>query len=273
MGRRRGLSRIEVLVILSVVGAVALFVLCAGILVLTQRRAREQAKRTVCLNNLKILTLAWHMYADDNDGKIVNGMAGTDREEDGVVVEKAWTGKDWHDDYKSGAQLDSTEQERAILSGALWKYCTHLRPYRCPAGLEGEVRTYSIVDSMNGQARRGTDDLVVKRLTQIFKPAPPLRPLFIDVGWATPGSFAVHYDKEQWWDPPPARHGREVTLSFADGHSVYWKWKGADTRKLARSADRTRPRSHIAPETAEGKEDLHRFQRAVWGRLGYTPSD
>lgn len=271
MGKRRGLSRIEVLVILSVVGAVALFVLCAGILIVTQRRAREQAKGTFCQHNLKMLTLAWIMYADENGDKIVNGMAGTDREEDGVVIEKAWTGKDWHDDYKSGAQLDWTEQDKAIRSGALWEYCVDVGPYRCPAGLEGEMRTYSIVDSMNGQARKGTDDLVVKSRMRIRNPSQRL--VFIDVGWAAPGSFAVHYDKEQWWDPPPAQHGREVTLSFADGHSAHWKWRGTDTRKLARSADRTRLRSRIAPATTEGKEDLHRFQIAVWGQLGYTPSD
>jgi prepilin-type processing-associated H-X9-DG protein len=271
MDRRRGLSRTEVLVILSVVGAVALFVLCWGILMLAQRRAREQAKRTVCLNNLKILMLALNMYLDDNDYKIVNGMAGMDRKEDGVVVEKAWTGRDWHDDYKNGAQLDSTEQERAIRSGALGEYCRHLGAYRCPAGLEGEMRTYSIVDSMNGQARKGTDDLVVKSWMRIRNPRQRL--VFVDIGWATPSSFAVHYDKEQWWDPPPVRHGDGTNVSFADLHTECWKWKGTDTIKLGRSADRTRPRSHISPDTAEGKEDLHRFQIAVWGKLGYTPGD
>jgi hypothetical protein len=29
----------------------------------------------VCLNNLKQLQLAWLLYNDDNDGKIVNGEA------------------------------------------------------------------------------------------------------------------------------------------------------------------------------------------------------
>ena len=34
---------------------------------------RRRAKRTLCLINLRQLTLAWTQYADDNDGKIVRG--------------------------------------------------------------------------------------------------------------------------------------------------------------------------------------------------------
>ena len=41
-------------------------------------RAREQGKRAACLSNLKQLQLAWVMYADDFDGKIVNGSASWD---------------------------------------------------------------------------------------------------------------------------------------------------------------------------------------------------
>ena len=36
---------------------------------------RRKAKRMVCLTNLKQLTLAWNIYADDNNQKIVNGEA------------------------------------------------------------------------------------------------------------------------------------------------------------------------------------------------------
>ncbi len=36
-------------------------------------RVKEQGRRAVCLSNLKQLGLAWTMYADENDDKIVNG--------------------------------------------------------------------------------------------------------------------------------------------------------------------------------------------------------
>ena len=36
-----------------------------------RQRAREQGKRAVCLSNLKQLALAWIMYADENDDKLL----------------------------------------------------------------------------------------------------------------------------------------------------------------------------------------------------------
>ena len=44
-----------------------------SILMPALNRVKEHGKRTVCLNNLKQLSLAWNLYADDYNGKIVNG--------------------------------------------------------------------------------------------------------------------------------------------------------------------------------------------------------
>ncbi|MBA7636271.1 hypothetical protein ES703_43887 [subsurface metagenome] len=237
-------------------------------------RAREQGKRAVCLNNLRQLQLAWILYAEENNDKLVNGAAGMDR-----PGELPWTGKDWHDDYKSGEQLPEDQQISEIKKGALWPYCKNLNLYRCPSGIQGEMRTYSIVDSMNGTPQPGNsmgrgpseiiDELIIKNRMQISSPGQ--RVVFIDVGRAAPDSFAVYYNKEKWWDPPPVRHGGGVTVSFADGHSEYWKWKGKETIKLGKTADRTRPLSNIIPQSSEGKVDLYRLQKAVWGKWGYEP--
>ena len=247
-----------------------------------RRRARERA---ICLNNLRQLTLAWIMYADENDDKIVNGMAGKDREEGGVISEKAWTGKDWADGYEAGAQLPEDEQIKEIKEGSLWPYCKNIKLYSCPVGLPGQIRTYSIVDSMNGIPRSGTHHdnkvgvrvgrtvLWIKKRTEIISPGPAYRLVFVDVGRATPDSFAVHYDKEQWLARPPVRHAKGTHVSFVNGPSEYWEWKARETVKLGKSTDRSSSNINIVPQSYKGKEDLHRLQKAVWGKLGYTPSD
>ena len=255
--------------VFAIVGIAVPVVVCflgIGLLIPALNGAREQGKRAVCLNNLRQLTLAWIVYADENDDKLVNGAAGSSR-----VGELHWVGKDWHDDYKSGEQLPEDQQISEIKKGALWPYCKNVKLYHCPAGFQGDIRTYSIVDSMNGVPRPRTkeDHVWVKRRMQI--PSRDKRMVFLDVGRAAPDSFAVYYDKEQWWDPPPIRHGKGTNVSFADGHSEYWKWKGKETIKLGKTADRTRPLSNIIPQSPESKEDLHRLQKAVWGKLGYTP--
>src|SRR5690606_21136621 len=52
---------------------IAIIAILAAMLLPALSRAKEQAKRTACKNNLKQLTLATIMYADDHQGKYAYG--------------------------------------------------------------------------------------------------------------------------------------------------------------------------------------------------------
>jgi prepilin-type processing-associated H-X9-DG protein len=249
---------------------------------------RERAKRTVCLSNLKQLTAAWNLYTDENNDRIVNGEAYLDPigppaapvPTSGIHKgERYWTGNDCASNFMLGEQRPQYIQIQAIRAGALYPYCGTEKLYRCPAGIRGQMRTYSIADSMNGMPREGTISgnvgvrvgntvLWVKKRSEITIPPPASRTVFIDVGRILPDSYAVHYLWPRWWDPPPVRHNDGATLSFADGHTEYWKWKGRDTIAAGKM---TNPMHQFQPVTAAGREDLQRMQKAVWGRLSYTP--
>ncbi|MDT8303690.1 MAG: prepilin-type N-terminal cleavage/methylation domain-containing protein, partial [Sedimentisphaerales bacterium] len=69
-GFPRGFTLIELLVVIAIIAVLM------AILMPALSRVREQGKRAVCLSHLKQLGLVWIMYADDNDGYIVNGAAG-----------------------------------------------------------------------------------------------------------------------------------------------------------------------------------------------------
>ena len=275
-----GFTLIELLVVIAIIA------ILMAVLMPTLHRAREQGRRAACLSNLRQLGLAWVVYADDNDGFVVNGAAGCPPTDIRHPGEEPWVGVCWHANYSQGEQLPRDQQEQAIMSGALWPFCPDRGLFRCPTAYRGEMLTYAIVHGMNGNPPEGTwrdvggrrmpviEDgvtLWVKNRNQIHKPAPSLRMVFIDEGWATSFSYAVHYVQEQWWDDPMVRHGDGTNVSFADGHSEYWKWKGLDTRKQGKNRDRSHP-GQWQPETPGGYQDLYRLQKATFGRLGYQPT-
>ncbi len=247
---------------------------------------RERAKRTVCLANLRQLMSAWMAYADENDGKIVNGAAGMTWGT-GDRREIPWVGRCWGNPYNRDAPLPQEAQIEGIREGALWPYVRETRLYRCPDGHPGQMLTYAIVDSMNGFPRAGTSQgagpdakgikvgdtmLWIKKLAEIVAPGPAERMVFIDRGWSWPNSFAVHYSTEAWWDMPPVRHWDGTSVTFADGHCEHWRWQGEETILTGRGRGLGQLDVGYALPTPEDKNDLHRLQIAVWGRLGYVPS-
>ena len=72
-----------------------------------------------------------------------------------------------------------------------------------------------------------------------------------------------------------------MTLSMADGHAEYWRWKGRETVSIPRKRVpvpffdldlfvEVLAGGDYEPQTEDGLYDLQRLQRAIWGRLGYT---
>ena len=264
MRQVRGFTLIELLVVIAIIAVLM------GVLMPALSRAREQGKRAVCENNLKQLTLAWGLYADDNNGKLVNGQAG--------MLVNPWVGQTWLS-YQQGTYQTAPVQEAAIKGGALWKYVSNLGVYKCPTGRRGELQTYGITDSMNGLTngrnlpannRSGKTVCLIKQLSEIVTPAASMRAVFLDEGRTTPDTYAVYYDRSVWWDPPLVRHGQGTCLSFADHHVEYWKWKERATMILAKDADENKYfSSPSVPLSQPNSEDIRRIATATWGRVGF----
>ncbi len=294
--QHRAFTLIELLVVIAIIA------LLLALLFPVLRSARESGQRTVCLSNLRQLTLAWLAYATEHDSKLVLGCAflsgGSTDGQTGRMVEirKGWVGSAFSFPESRSAVVENPDK------GALWPWIQDIDVYRCPRGRTGHALTYTTLIGANGQPvvegtywpdsapghgtswvvagkRVGSTVLRLTRLTDIISPGAGQRAVFMDMG-QTPASndFYVHYLYPKWYvaSAPPIRHRDGVTLSMADGHAEYWRWKGRDTVNMPRKLVPVRSlfnevldAGDCEPQTEDGLYDLQRLQKATWGRLGY----
>lgn len=273
--RRRAcaFTLIELLVVISIIA------LLLSVLLPALNKAKEQARKTVCLSNQNQLTLAWMQYAVENNDKIVNGGTGRSGQWGIPNGESGWV--DWTAgttipfyqptmEYSSFGQGIEAQQED-IRNGAMFDYCgKNVNFYLCPKAVIGNARTYAIVDSMNGWPVGG--GRTIKKASSVRSPSRRL--VFIDCGEQTLSSWTItvpNPNNSTWCEPPPSRHGLGTTFSFADGHSEYWKWGHANTKMLGAMTLYDYVDNFPlwkVPSTTPGpapNPDHQRIQRGVWG--------
>jgi prepilin-type N-terminal cleavage/methylation domain-containing protein/prepilin-type processing-associated H-X9-DG protein len=236
-GRDHGFTLIELLVVIAIIAILAAMLLPA----LTQ--AKKKAQGIACINNLKELTLAAHIYAGDfQDAIPIN---------DGNV--DAWVTGDV-------SQLPGATNTANIIAGMLWPYNNSLGIYQCPgdkdlvAGANApRVRNYSLNGMMGSNEGFGSDvHPGIKentKLSMVINPGPSTASFFVDEQSSTTkattsiddGYFAVDsggagsgsaYNSDIWRNVVSSRHGDFGQLSYADGHAGIMKWLEPDTYSL-----------------------------------------
>ena len=228
-------------------------------------RARQQAEAVACLNHLKQLTLAWHLYAIDQSDWLSPAETRADtpgfpRWVDGMITPPI------------GRIQDATNSALLLAPGPghLGPYVKKAEVFHCPGddsrtnhlkrvgprrvrsytmngfigfgggGTGGNLETGLVFDP-DAFVRMG--DFRAKALADIF--------LLIDTHeqTITHGMFLLQppyappdYSWITAW--PAGRHGRRCPLSFADGHGEIRKWLDSRTAPDARRAGQSTVHSH-----------------------------
>ena len=239
----RGFTLVELLVVIAIIA------LLMGLLLPALARARSQAKRIVCLSGLRQLVLGWVSYAENNDGKLVNG--GQPPSNTPAPTEPYWCtsfntptdpGYDWclPGGSSTGCPaggLTYDQRVEKLKKGALFRFCSNIKSYRCPEADKNTHRTYVIPESMNAHWTNAVEGDVVKRMGQLKNSKE--RTVFFEERQVTPDTFVFAYNTNAvtvYWnsDKPDVMHGDGGNYGFADGHADYHKWECKSTVELAK---------------------------------------
>lgn len=198
---------------------IAIIAILAAMLLPALSKAKANAQKIQCLNNLGQLQLCWHLYALDDSGRIVPNKA-----ESGIrtIGLESW--------ISGSAKFDDSPTN--IQNAALSPYNQSIAIYHCPSDkslVEGKTilrfRSYGMsYPWMNGEPNGCR---ITRKESDIRDPGPSHASVLWDENEDSIDNGALGIlpaGTWQWWNWPASRHRRGCTVSFADGHAEYWRW-------------------------------------------------
>ena len=222
----RAFTLIELLVV------VAILAILASLLLPALGHAGAAARSAGCQSDLRQLQIAWHLYSDDHDDRLVaNHALGQVPEWSSLVAAT--------DSWVTDSAMKS-DSPAGLRAGALWSYTQSQGIYRCPSDrstwLYGKrraprLRNLSLSLAMNGgwndECGKALASGIFERSFELPRPASLFTFLDEDAGTVTHGTFFLQGDQtEFWWQIPGARDaGHGANLAYADGHVAFHRWQ------------------------------------------------
>lgn len=226
--KKTAFTLIELLVVIAIIA------ILMAILMPALNSVKEQARSINCRSNVRQLTMAWIMYKDENDDRLVSGHTPGPGSSAWIIMPA------------NPGSASAEEKKKYIQQGLLWPYVKNVGAYHCPSDKRPNhpwhkyaYRTYSIAGGMNGVAQSGAWEIKpCIKYSDIDNPATKYVFLAeLDKRGYNMGSWVMNPKSRQWVDPFAIWHKRNTsTLGWADGHVGMQRWLGEGVIKWCEQA-------------------------------------